>query len=704
MSPGIKDGLWPGSTCRRRDSGEVVVVDRQENIRETEPMSEKGKRKLLSSNHFLLRVTLAAWLFGLLTVPAGFAQDLPIDGGAENAPDGDLKLSDIKLPSPEEEIEKLRARLAAPIVARTIDGKTVHTINGQEVNICVAAIWKRGPNLFVYFRNPTREVLEVAKLEVNGVVLPYPPGGGDTEIRSLLTTGILWCDLLPDPVPPGGLAELKIRVNDTVLPLVSDTLVLRLQSKGGQVYEGSCPMLGAPRFRLKSYAFDKKFATLHLYFHGKNLAEVTKVMVENDDLTANTTVRRVADTDCFYLKVSLPRPVAWGEYKAVTVVTNLGLNMIAVKAIIPLFPIQLWGVGADGRPPTDKLMGDCARHGINSFSSGCFLWGGPKALPLLSKYGLRAAGNRWSTTPHWGWASLLERCQELGDDERLLCWDIVDEPTGGRYKAINPQVFQSHWLLPYRKYTRQPSYISNTWYGDQGLFDYADMHGVFMYCAYGGQRGIPGLIRSLRARVGHKPVVYILQAYRRHGGPLPHPENERYMVHLAVAHGAKGISYFIHSPGWGLGGGEPETKVLWEGIGQINRELGLIGPLLWRGEPVPLAVADNEKVEVAAILSGEDTMLLIVLNHNWALVSHPVENCRVEVKLPDWFKIEGLFQVTYKGLSKLQYQQGDRQMAFSLKQVQTSAVLVLTGDKQLFSRMAGRLSSAGARQSDGDHK
>jgi len=165
-------------------------------------------------------------------------------------------------------------------------------------------------------------------------------------------------------------------------------------------------------------------------------------------------------------------------------------------------------------------------------------------------------------------------------------------------------------------------------------------------------------------------------------------------VYYAVAAGAKGISYWWFSPDTycrGCGSDDPEALALWREIGLLGAEVRTAGPVITRSCPIALPVTATPFLWVRTLLSGADTIAVIVVNDDVACdrvgtVYQPVEKASVKVKLPSWLKPTDAFQITYSGTKDVSWA-GKSEIALDLGKVEISRLILITSNTKLRSQL-----------------
>ena len=225
------------------------------------------------------------------------------------------------------------------------------------------------------------------------------------------------------------------------------------------------------------------------------------------------------------------------------------------------------------------------------------------------------------------------------------------------------------------------------------------------------------------------------------------PREERWMTYGCLIQGAKGICHWNYGsgirrpPNWfsktdcairaGMGGalghdphGYPipqdqaaELQRVWDEIGRINVELQAIGPLVAVSDVSHLArvtsvepklsPAGEPAAEAAALVSGLDSIVLVVLNHNiktnWradaerGIESYDPVRATVELRVPAWMAGRHVFRVRHTGVAQVPHKDLDGRMEFQFDALEVSEVVVVTDRAGLMESMARTVDRLRAR-------
>jgi hypothetical protein len=174
-------------------------------------------------------------------------------------------------------------------------------------------------------------------------------------------------------------------------------------------------------------------------------------------------------------------------------------------------------------------------------------------------------------------------------------------------------------------------------------------------------------------------------------GRFSTPEEMRIQVSYALAAGAKGLSYWWFTPAGdciGCGVDEPAAKALWREIGLIGAEVRTAGPVITTSCPISLPVEASRWLWVRTLLSGTDTIAVIVTNDNLlcdrvGTVYKPVDKATVTITLPEWLKPSDCFEISREGVSNADWKQTAGRVTLDLGKVELNRLVVITSDPGL---------------------
>ncbi|MDH7602534.1 MAG: hypothetical protein QHI38_10360 [Armatimonadota bacterium] len=177
------------------------------------------------------------------------------------------------------------------------------------------------------------------------------------------------------------------------------------------------------------------------------------------------------------------------------------------------------------------------------------------------------------------------------------------------------------------------------------------------------------------------------------------PVEKRIEVYYALAAGAKAFSYWWFVPlsakgvgSNGLGANTPEARLLWREIGLLGAELRTASSLITRACPVDLDVAADKRLWVKSLVSGADTLIVLVVNDDYACdragtVIKPVSNAKLKIPVPRWLAPTSVFEVSCGGISGVKWQVDQGALTVDLGEVDVTRFIVVTSNPDLQHRL-----------------
>ncbi|HOA74091.1 MAG TPA: hypothetical protein PLQ89_16125 [Phycisphaerae bacterium] len=599
-----------------------------------------------------------------------------------------------------------------------------------------------GGYLFAYFRNSTDRPLQVEDVFLQGVSLakgvapegPYKGVRGDEkypsslrfsklpaeQIEKLTVAGTpVWWKVEPMIIPPGGLAEVTIRlrrqpqVDEMTIgvPVGGKTVEMKLRSSQRQ-----------PRFY--SISFSPELDAAYVYLRhpsGKGIAP-TKLWLDGRDVTARSRIVADEKVDTVAATIVLDRPVPRGSFHVFRADYADGTVAMAGLGAWQLgFLYGMWGCDNGSGTPEDvgpRFLNDLHLHNINLHMSHCpgaaneFMHS-EAGYAMLERLGIRRM-------LHW-----------INDQHPAIFYFLTDEPDAADFasKMLPPEErlgSLAQWLVDRCHLFRRKDQaatplllnIDNT-YKPENWYMYAQLPDIPCADPY-YQEGVQSVWHCDPTNLGAylKPTyVYAVgEIYQSAGAPNPMhlilhtckfdfppeetpyrgptPEEKRVEVYYALAAGAKQISYWWYCQYDRYHGvGHEDMKPLWTEIGLLGAEARTVGDLVAIGCPARVPVESSKMVWCRSLLAGGDTMILLVVNDNLAsdrlgTVYKPRLNTRVKVSPPAWIKTADVFEVSADGLLDVKHQPaGNGAVSLELGRLDLTRMVVLTADAGLRSRL-----------------
>jgi hypothetical protein len=561
-------------------------------------------------------------------------------------------------------------------------------------------------NLRLALRNRGTEPLKVADVWLDGV-----HAGGAEVLFAGATTEIVFAGTVPAIIPPGSVGVLNLKLlRGLSLP---EPVAVTLQDAGGRVARIHASFTAGPVW-FESVAFDAGLGSAWAYLRGGKACELRQVGLAGSDGTVawQAPVTRVGPGELVPVRLVFPTALVAGTPVVLSAATDAGAGYAFLQAFPARFPVGMYRVqrqtvGADYQPPAgrewlrqyldtfavpgkstgqapDEWLDDCRRHHIDTLVPDYVDCGGDPAIAARFGFSVVAYGRH---------------AKQYGTHPAISAWYLADEPAEEPVAEVLARCEALRAADPTRPVVVT---INPPVWPRAADYDFVDI-------GYQDTYPVPGAPLSTIAEnvaqyvrlLAPKPVVFIPQCFRlapnRTAGwcRFPMPAEERYMVLLSLAAGARGEVYFAYNvepfePVEGCGVSQaPEARALWAEIGRINLELRTLAPLL--AQSCIMDTTRDGDVEVARLALGRDAMAVVVLNHDCAytretFTPHPRTGLALPVAVPAWLQIRDAFAVTAEGLRPVPYANG----TLSLDHPDVGAIVVLTADSALRAQLESR--------------
>jgi hypothetical protein len=594
-----------------------------------------------------------------------------------------------------------------------------------------------GGYLYACFRNSSDKPVKVEDLFVDGVSLVKgvpihgtPKVRGDDkyitsirfsklpkdQIEKLDAAGApVWWKVEPSTVPPGGLAEATIRlrrdpkVEEVTIGVPVDGRTVELKAKTSQ---------RQPLFF--SINFSTELDTVYAYLRhpsGKGVAPKL-VLVDGKDVTARCKMSADAKVDTAAVIIRMGTPFERGSHHIFQAEYADGTTAVAgIRAWQLGFLYGMWGCDTGSGTPQEvgsRFLKDLVLHNVNLHMSHC---PGPandfmnmeEGYKMLEELGIQRMQN-WICPDHRPAFYFLTdepdaadfNSKELDPSERLggLAQWLVDrcELFRRKDKAAVPLLLNvdntfkpENWYM-YAQLSDIP--CADPYYQEavQSVWS-ADPTNMAAYLKPTYVYGVGTIYQSAGAP---NPMHLILHTCKFDFAPKecpyrgPTPEEKRVEVYYSLAAGAKQISYWWYCPNDRYHGvGAKDLQPLWTEIGLVGAEVGTVDSLVSTGCPAEVPVKSAPTVWCRSLLSGDDTMVLLVVNDNMAsdrlgTVVKPHEKTRITVTPPAWLgNAAQVFEVDCDGTKDVKSVKSDGGIMLDLGTLNLTRMVVLTKNARL---------------------
>jgi hypothetical protein len=588
-----------------------------------------------------------------------------------------------------------------------------------------------GGYVHLYLRNGSDRPLDVTDVLLDGVSLAEGIASARDEVGGRRPASIhfsslpemertrlaaagepVWWKVDPQPILPGGFAEVVIRLRRN-----PRAKTLPIEVLAGSVATEARVEAEAPDRRIAGIAFSKPLdeVTVYVCHPGEQAAAPTRCLIDGADSIGAAIISPAGNCDVLPVVIRLRRPFSAGSFHLFQVDYSDGSTARAgVRAWAGELVYGMWGYTNSGRTPEEhaKLcLTDLRDHNINVHMG----MGGDWSPFITNEAGrdfLRTIGIRMMV-------------RSVGDTGDPAYYFLMDEPDAHDYAVSQLPVPQRLGTLAQplvrhsedlrRKDPATPhllnvdnSYKPENWYTYGQLPDILAADPYYqeqLAMVYGSRPGwlaefvkptyVYAATAVCRSAAEPKPVHIILNAVRHDHREQPFrfatPAEKRIELYYALAGGARGFSYWWYAPYdeyYGVGGSDADAVTLWKEIGLLGAEVRTAGPVITRSCPALVPVKAPPRLWIRTLLAGLDTLVLIVVNDNHAVdrsgtVLYPIEKASVTVLPPPWLQVKTVFEITYAGTRPVPWTQTGAEISIDLGTVELTRLVLVSADENL---------------------
>lgn len=550
------------------------------------------------------------------------------------------------------------------------------TVASAEVTVARAYYRDSNASLHVFVANKGGQPITLCAPVVDG----FDTG---TLGRDGLRPGpVLWYRCRPNPIPPGGIADLVI----TLAEPTTKPVVVEVRTASGERLQTTIPCNPEP-IRFQAIRFSRDLRSIDAYARWSDASRpdvIRSIRIDGRSVARRASPWPTRSCDGFaYTCIRLDEPLARGTFHVFEIETERGLTTAYQTRAIPAeFLIGVYGT------PSEANILDWAAHGCNHYLS--FGAVPPETLAAMQASKI-SVGAKYIPQPLVDRkAGVVAMCEDgaalatlgaFADKPGLLYHHLVDEPDVSDYYAGRRLGASGMELAARRELCEAADaehytfvQLDNTFrprnyrvYGEAAdvLATHRYSLGSYLGSEAGPQAATrPQFLEDLRDTVAlfreatePNPFLMVSQFFDlgpARGGRPPTIEEMRLQCYAMIAGGARGVIHYIHS---GSGGGHEgaKTPALWDAMTAMHEELGRVGEVVSVGTPAPegWAKAGSPNVYASAVLSG-DRIAVVVINraHRSALdryTARPTRGVRVSVRVPSWMDAAKLDVITADG-------------------------------------------------------
>ncbi len=529
----------------------------------------------------------------------------------------------------------------------------------------------------------------------------------------------VWWRADPPTVPAGGVAQVAVRLR--TVPTTA-TLGFGVVSSSGTVNTNITVDANAPRITSIGYAEDRKKIYLHWRrpMDGIGAAPVA-VYLNGTNVTGYTTTVGDPSLNFAASVISLSNALPFFSYNVFQGVYADGKTAATgQRAWTNKFIYTTWSTFEEsGNYDAADWLEEAAAHGFNNVEMN---------LGAMGSYMGTSAGRAHMQSKGYGYTIMdAAKLNALDPD----CWFLNDEPDteelnqGNTHCGTGLRLPCSSWFYAGTlvmkeavRFTAElraarplvPTTVNldgglqpQSWYTWGPAVDVLESNNYYEVrlkdAWYAQSNRLPlhrkPLVSYAVARSGTEgaapnPFRHILYSCKQvdPDWPYPYPQSKHIEAYYSLAGGTKGIGYWWFNPPRGLYN-SAQAAALWKEMGLLGNEIKTARDLIVRSTPVDLPLTPGANVWARAVTSGVDSLILYVVNDNFAndnvscKVTN-VPNATVTITLPLWMQ-SGVtaFEVTAGGLRAVDTQRNGSNLQINLGTLVLTRMIILTTDPQL---------------------
>lgn len=550
----------------------------------------------------------------------------------------------------------------------------------------------------VYLENRGEDPVQISDIALDGVPLE--------TLHYDLRVG--WWRTLPNPVPPGDIAEVTIRLK---YPLEGETHALTFETEDGTV-RADVPMQ-PHRMEIAYAAFSPDLDRVFVYvekYTDKDM-KLSRVHVDGRDVTRKTSFhQRNYFRNLALVEIELSPPLREGDRPVIKVSSKQG---DVAEAMVRAWPSDFFMLGAFGLHDSMQRYPDLNLNTCLTFAGDIH----PYYLELLGEAGYKALPGGDTDANYY---------YETKDIDSVNAYFFFDEPDGKDYPGNLPPTAE---VAKFRRlgemdglgsmaqlmvdYTRRIQHIAP----DKGTFmivnqtykpDQYWMYGkipdftapdVYPHTTGEDPYMIYQAMTTSRIAAMPRPMIsvpdFVQQAFSRfYWERTVDPEELDLRVLYTIAAGGKGVIWYAFdgSLQWTP---ETEQRMAW-----MNGRLEIAGPVLEAGHPVPEEWASSNRNELMlrTLLCGNDTVVVTMINTNYQATGEgfsfePIPDATVRVELPRSMNIKHCFAMDPDRSRDFPFARDGNAIVIDAGDVDIGDFLVCTGNSRLDASLRGRFDS-----------
>ena len=473
-----------------------------------------------------------------------------------------------------------------------------------------------------YVHNPTGAPREITDLRLDGTRVgrvwssdaSFTGPGVRDEYLQVANAEVAWYRVFPNPVPPGGVTEIIVRLQPEACDAPQRELAIEFA--GGGTVSASMPFQ-VPTWSLEYVGVADLLDHLFVYCRTRpeGGAEPSRVAIDGRPVPAE--FRRLF-SGLRMARAALARPWEPGSFHSVTVEAGGERRAVLLRAL--------------PTPPPVAIMGNLAEAHAHQYAGHLFdvhmAFVPPREefFRTLAASGLRGAYISYRRTRPGE-----EKCEPVYYDDAEAVASLEREPTiwahfledepDGRYHRtdlshlqICRDVERANQLCRIAD-SRHPTYLQMDHGGyPRNMYIWGQIPDYLCTHAYPLGGDIVGRtaehVRHTAAAGRPRPFIYLCEGYCSNDRREFEPDEMRLEAYAALAGGAKALQWY---PAHGSRGLLAHPR-MWNAVGRMNGVLHQVLPLLSVGMPAEQALVEGGRLQATSIVCGERALAVVLIN------------------------------------------------------------------------------------------
>jgi len=554
--------------------------------------------------------------------------------------------------------------------------------------------------LHMSVRNLGVAPLEITALRLNGrsvgSVWRSDESFTEPDVRDryleISNEAVAWYRVFPNPVSPGGMTEIMIRLQPQACeePIANVELVF---ADGATA--SARVALSRPTWRLEYIAVAPELRRLFVYCRISDPGVPEPLSVEVDGQRLPAHFERLF-SGLRMARVDLPHRWEPGSYHSVAALTSDDMREVLVRAL--------------PNPPPLAIMGNLAEAHAREYAQHLFdvhiAFVPPREqfFQTLKKFGLQGAYISYrKTRPDEKkdepiYYSDPAAVAALEGEPAIWAHFLEDEPDGRYHRTdlshlqICRDVERANQVCRIMD-SRHPTYLQMD-HGSypRNMYIWGQIPDYLCTHAYPLGGDILGRtadhVKHTAAASRPRPFIYLCEGYSKNANREFDPLEMHLEVFTALAHGAKSLQWYPAHSSRGL----LEHPAMWDAVGRMNVLLHQALPLLSIGVPAEEPLVTGGDVEGSMIVCGDRALAVVLVNHAHRSTPEdfslePARDVSVRVRVPASMQVATAALVGVDGPVQIPIDVGAGTARFTVPEIAAGAIIVLPAKPGVLAEM-----------------